>query len=293
MNLSFFTTLNAVIHRGTFAAAAAECHLSPSAVSLQMKRLEEHFGQPLFDRSGPHANPTPFAHEVAGLTSAALEGLDALRRRSSPAIAGDVRIGIIDSMQALLMPEAMRHLKQRHPGVLLRPTRDKSHVLVNALKQGALDAVIVAQPGTARSRRLDWQLLMREEMVLIAPPLSLETTPAALMEAYEFIHFDRGTNLGVEIGKYLARQHARLKGTMELQSTQAVVAMVSAGMGVSIMFWPDRRLTVGFPLRELKLGPEAPALDIAFASRKADAENRAIAAVRDAFRQAVALTSRQ
>ena len=52
MKRSFFATLEAVLRTGSLAGAAREMHVTPSAVSMQMKQLEADFGQPLFDRAG-------------------------------------------------------------------------------------------------------------------------------------------------------------------------------------------------------------------------------------------------
>src|SRR6187431_1298842 len=82
MKLLFLATLDAILRRGSFAAAAEEIGLTPSAVSLQVKRLEEHLGQPLFVRSGRVAQPTPIARELALSTRDALAALEALRHKS-------------------------------------------------------------------------------------------------------------------------------------------------------------------------------------------------------------------
>lgn len=65
MKLSFFDTLDAVLRSGSLAGAAREMHVTPSAVSMQMKQMEAHFGQPLFDRAGLTVRPTPLARHVA------------------------------------------------------------------------------------------------------------------------------------------------------------------------------------------------------------------------------------
>lgn len=59
MKFEFLMTLNSVLRHGSFANAADDVGLTASAVSLQMKRLEEYLGQPLFDRSGRSVRPTP------------------------------------------------------------------------------------------------------------------------------------------------------------------------------------------------------------------------------------------
>ena len=117
MNLSFLTTLNAVIKHGSFARAAIEVHVSPSTVSLQMKRLEEYYGQPWFDRSATTIKPTALAYEVAGLMSNALDQMESLRRRGSSVIEGCIALGAIESMQTHILPDALRYLCQRTPNL--------------------------------------------------------------------------------------------------------------------------------------------------------------------------------
>ena len=93
MKLDAFATLEAVIRQGTLAAAAAEMHLTASAVSMQMKQLEVYFGQPLFDRSGPQMRPTPLAQEACNAMSEALRNLEALRDVSQFALKGALKLG--------------------------------------------------------------------------------------------------------------------------------------------------------------------------------------------------------
>ncbi len=291
MNLSFFETLGAVIKHGSFARAAAEVNLSPSTVSLQMKRLEEYFGQLLFDRSGPGVRPTPFAHEIAAMVSGTLEQMEALRRRSSPVVQGVVTLGSIESMQALLLPEAMRHLKQRFPGVEIRLVRDNSQSLLGALKEGAIDAAVVAFPTDARSSRLSWHALLQEEMVLVAPPHATEASAPELLRAYDFIHFDRNSSVWFAASRYLADAGLSVVDPLQMGSTQAILAMVSSGLGVSILFWPDRRLLVSYPVREVKLGANAPRLYVSFVQRKSEEDSRLLTVVRDAFIRSAGLAA--
>lgn len=286
MKLSFFVTLAAVVKRGSFAAAASENNLSPSAVSLQIKRLEEYFGQALFDRSSLQIKPTPFALEVLALVNDTLENLESLRRRSSPVVQGDAKVGIIESMQAVILPTAMRILNSRYPQLIVRPVRGRSQELIEAVKDGSIDAAVVSQPTDGGAKRLHWHPLFETKMVMLAPPDSVETTVADLVKHHQFIHFDRATNVGRMAARYLADLNLQPSGNVELQSTHAVVAMVSAGLGVSITFWPDRRLAMGFPVREIKLGERAPTMHISLVSRRLEEDNRILGALQHAFRDA-------
>lgn len=125
MKLETFATLAAVIEEGSFAAAAATMHLTPSAVSMQMKQLEQYLGQPLFDRSGLQVRPNALAREVAASMEGGLRHLNALRRRASVAVEGVVRLGVIESIQPVLLPGTLLYLRERYPRLTVRPVRGK------------------------------------------------------------------------------------------------------------------------------------------------------------------------
>lgn len=291
MNLAFFATLNAVIKHGSFARAAVEVHLSPSTVSLQMKRLEEYYGQPLFDRSAVNIKPTPLAYEVAGLISGTLDQMESLRRRGSPVVEGCLSLGAIESMQAHILPDALRYVRQHTPRLNVRPVRDTSHGLLTGLKEGTIDAAIVAFADEERNKRLEWHPLLQAEMVLIAPKDASEDTAAALLQSHDLIRYSRGSNVAVAIERYLAASGNQARGTLEMDSTHAILAMVSAGLGISILAWPDRRAFVGYPVREVRLGSLAPHMHFSFVTRRGEGSDRLLAVIKDSVMHAAQLAA--
>lgn len=161
MKIAAFLTLDAVLRGGSFAAAAGEMNLTPSAVSMQMKQLEQYLGQTLFDRSGLQVRPTPAAREVAAAMQEGLQRLAVMRRQVSVAVEGTVRLGIIESMQPVLLPGTMKILRERYPRLDLRPLRGRSAGLTEAVKAGSLDAAVVAQPEKGGGAGLRWHPLER------------------------------------------------------------------------------------------------------------------------------------
>lgn len=110
MNLSALNTLRAILVHGSFTAAGAAVGCTPSAVSLQVKQLEEFFGRPLFDRSTRLPRPTEFAVEIANAASDFSNRIDRLRLNTARTIEGRFRLGVITSMQSDLLPPALRLL---------------------------------------------------------------------------------------------------------------------------------------------------------------------------------------
>jgi DNA-binding transcriptional LysR family regulator len=272
MKLAAFRTLSAVLRTGSFAGAAAEMNLSPSAVSLQMKHLEAYFGQPLFDRSALSVRPTAFAAEAGATLHEVLDRVDALRRRGAPAVAGKLRVGIIEPLQVSLLPAFLHEVRQRYPHLDVRLVRGRANDLVESLKRGEIDAAIVVQPETGGSRRLHWTPLAREKLVLIAPPLARETGAEALFRAYEWIRFDKTTIGGRIAARYVAGVAPRARCRIDLLSLPAIVAMVSEGHGVSVLPEPGPNLLAVHPVRCLSLGANGPYRQIAFVCRRNDAD---------------------
>jgi DNA-binding transcriptional LysR family regulator len=288
MKIELFDTLDAVLRGGSLAAATGETHLTASAVSLQMKQLEAYIGQPLFDRSGHALRPMPLAHEVAAAMRPSLQQLRALRRPSAMVVEGVVRLGIIESMLPVLLPGALSALRDRYPRLELRPTGGRSTGLTDAVKSGELDAAVVAEPEGGGSVRLHWQPLLRSEMRLIAPPDATEASVPALFKQHDWIRYDRQTISGAMAARYVTRQLHAGRGALELDSVPAIVAMVSAGLGIALVHLVDAGLCQSYPVRFVRLGRGAPAVQMSLVTRKADADSRLLRAVRDAMHAALA-----
>jgi len=287
MKIEAFVTLETVLRTGTLAAAAKALHLTPSAVSLQMKQLEAYIGQQLFDRSGLEIKPLPTAYEVSETMQRALDRLETFRRRKTVVVEGNLQLGIIESMQPLLLPGMTRILRARYPALHVQSRRGKSAELTTAVKAGLLDAAVVGQPETGGSSRLHWHPLQDMELALVAPPGERETSPAALFRRYEWIRYDRKTIAGRLAARYVNRHIRQRHGTIELDSVRAILSMVSAGLGVSIVQLSEPGVCLSYPVSVLRLR-DAPVIRFSVVMRKADADSRPLTALKQVLEQALA-----
>lgn len=284
MKLETFATLAAVIEEGSFAAAAATMHLTPSAVSMQMKLLEQYLGQPLFDRSGLQVIPNTLAREVAASMDGGLRHLNALRRRASVAVEGAVRLGVIESMQPVLLPGALLYLREHYPRLTVKPMRGRSAGLMEMVKAGQLDAGVVARPESGRMASLLWYPVATRELLLIAPPDSdtRKKSTAELLARYDWIRYDRATVSGAMAARVVHGLLPAKRSAMEFDSVTAIVAMVSAGLGVSVVQLMDPTVCDRYPVRQIRLGADAPVLQVSLVLRKADEDSRLLQALREA-----------
>ena len=286
MKLGFLETLIAVVRHGSFAAAANEVNLTASAVGLQMKQLEEYFGQPLFDRSARQARPTDLAREIAATTEGTLETLERYRSRMEVAVSGHMRLGVIESALVTLLPPLVRSLRSDAPALELHISRGVSPYLLGELKAGRLDAAIVVRPETGGSSRLSWTTVLKEPFVLVTPSWIEGDDPCTVLTEHDWIRLDRNVMGGRIAASYVERTVPGKRSSLDLPGTDAVVATVAAGVGVSVIPAVRSEVQRAYGFREISLGPKAPTREIALVCRAADAENRKVEAVLTALRQA-------
>jgi len=284
MNLGMLVTLRTILEQGSFTAAAGVVGCSPSAVSLQVKQLEQYFGKPLFDRSTRVVVPTAFAREVVGAVGDFSHRLQVLRSRPAVAVAGRIRVGVITSMQSDVLPQALHALRQRHPSLeIVVPPLNDSGELISELKAARLDLALLVRPESGGSRRLVWRELHRQPYVLLAPPNASGKTARQLLEAHDWIGYDLSLAGGRVAARYVRSQIPNARCAMELRSMDAIVAMVAQGLGVSVVPQPRRPLVEAYAVREVSLGSRAPFRKLSLVWRSSDAGNRNVEAVAEAF----------
>jgi DNA-binding transcriptional LysR family regulator len=230
----------------------------------------------------------PFAHEVASVMHLPMQQIEQLRRRKSIQIEGTIRLGVIESMQASLLPGVIQHLLKKHPALQLKPARGRAVELIAAVKANELDAAIVVQPVKGGSQRLHWQHLFTNELVVIAPPNTKATKIQQLFGDYPWIRFDAGTSTGKLAAQWIAHNMPQAQRSMDLPSVHAVLSMVNAGLGVSMVPSIDPRMMIAYPVKVFPIGRGAPVLNVVLLTRKNDPNARTIDALFESL-HAVAL----
>ena len=137
-------TLVAIADSGSFTAAAKTVHRTQSAVSMQIKRLEETIGAALFVRAGRSISLTADGESLLGYARRILRLQDqALARLAEPSMAGRVRIGAPDDYVTQFMPGILARFAGSHPNVQVGLHCEPSAVLNDQIDKGDLDLAIV------------------------------------------------------------------------------------------------------------------------------------------------------
>jgi DNA-binding transcriptional LysR family regulator len=279
MKVTALETLTCVIQKGSFAAAAQQMKVTPSAVSQQMQQLESHFGQPLFDRSSRTVTPTALAYEIGAVVGDTLKHLDALRERRSPVVSGRIRLGVVNSVQVSTLPACLLLARRRYPQLEIQQVVETSAPLLHQLRAGSLDAVIVVRPETGGSSRLQWTDLQQQRFIMLAPPQTRERSPQRIAATMDWVSYHTGTTGGRIASQYVKRLAPGRRPALEFQATDTIVAMVAAGLGFTVMPQPRVELLRSYGLKEIDLGKQAPTRTVAFACRRGESDNRRIAAL--------------
>src|ERR1700752_4492425 len=136
-------TFIAIVETGSFTRAADTVHKTQSAVSMQMKRLEERLARPIFTRDGRASKLTDdgerlldFARRIVKLN---VETIAAF----SDELTGRVRLGVPDDYADRYLPEIMGRFSRAHPSVELSVVCEPSVSLIELVDSNELDLAII------------------------------------------------------------------------------------------------------------------------------------------------------
>ena len=236
MNLRALKSLVAIVEHGSFQEAAHRLALTQSAISMQIKALEEELGVALLDRRERPLKPTESGETVlreARIMLAAEERIQTAAR-GRDMISGTLFLGVIPTASTGVLPPALKALRQAHPALGIKVESGLSGELIQRLRQGALDAAMVTEPDSV-DPSLDRHILLDEPLVLIDSREMDDPLDFASLTNRPFIRFNRRAGVGQVIDRLLGLLDLEVETSMELDSIDAITRMVSEGLGVAIV----------------------------------------------------------
>src|SRR6202171_5072384 len=158
-------TFVAIVETGSFTKAAEVVHKTQSAVSMQMKRLEERLGRPIFARDGRASKLTEdgerlldYAQRIVKLNAEAVNSI------ANAALSGRVRLGVPDDYADRYLPEIMARFSRSHPEVELTVLCEPTAQLVELIDIGDLDLAIITHCDSQRPT----EVIRRERLLWVA-----------------------------------------------------------------------------------------------------------------------------
>lgn len=272
-------TFIAVAETGSVTLGAERILRTQSAASLQIKRLEETLGQPLFRRHGRGVTLTPLGEQLLPTARQVTTTLDAtLRALTADAMTGRLRLGFPDDHSHGTLAQIIAAFSQSHPSVELEVICDLSARFPAMLTNGTLDLAVYEVETADDPAAVLWQDQTHWITSRHHDLISRDELPVAL--------FDRDCWWRDAALKALEAMQRPYRILYSSQNVQGIAAAVEAGVAVALMgsnilgkeikaLGPEDGFPV-MPVSNLILrtaGPETPA--------RLSIET----AIRDAFRQ--------
>lgn len=235
MSLRALRTLQAIARHGSFARAGEAVGLTQSAVSLQIKSLEEEFGVQLFDRSRRRPVLTDAGRIVLEKSGEVIALYDQIAPSLSDekSLAGRLKLGAVQTALSGGLPEALYALRRTHPRARVQVFSGMSVELAMQVVAGDLDAAVTTEPVRPYPADLVWTPLYQDQFWLVVPPGNERRSQRELLSEMPFIRFDSKAWAGRQIEHELRRMKVVVREEMALDSQEAILKMVEQGLGVA------------------------------------------------------------
>ncbi|MEM8794781.1 MAG: LysR family transcriptional regulator [Pseudomonadota bacterium] len=158
-------TFVAIVETGSFKAAADMVFRTPSAVSMQVKKLEDIVGRTLLRRDARAVSLTPDGEMLLSYARRILQLSDeAIRHFRKPLVEGTVRLGAHDDDGSRFLPSILKRFAITHPGVMVDVIFESSVSLTKKVKKGEIDLAIIAFFQEERPDP-DVEIILEEQLV--------------------------------------------------------------------------------------------------------------------------------
>ena len=230
---------NEVARHLSFARAAENLHLTPPAVTMQVKELEGHVGLPLFERRGKQVSLTTtgeymlvYARKILATVKDAEDAAARLQRAET----GVLTIGFVSTAKYFMM-QLLSNFRSRHPGVEVQLALGNRDQLVNMLQNSEVDIAVMGRPPK--------ELQTRAEPFAAHPHVFVAATDHPLaqrdhltvedLRPYDFIVREQGSGTRAAMAKFFEDTHVEPRLKITLHTNEAIKQAVMAGLGLGFL----------------------------------------------------------
>ncbi len=239
MDFDQLNTFVAVAELGNFSRAGERVFRSQSAVSAQIRQLEDEYGARLFDRTKKAANLTPagrlLLEHARRLIAARDDSLRAVADSDSE-VRGVLSVGANETTFLYVLPEILSRYHKANPRVRVSVYRNFSHKVLQKVEDDQVEVGVVTLP--VRSPLLESTPVFRDQLVWIAPATSplvdRQAIPLAELAEQGLILHKTGSMRHL-MERQLRPHRNHLLVNMELTSAELVKKFVAAGLGISMI----------------------------------------------------------
>ncbi|MGZ3183549.1 MAG: hydrogen peroxide-inducible genes activator [Telluria sp.] len=292
MTLTELKYIVAVARAKHFGHAAEACFVAQPTLSVAIKKLEDELGVTLFERGGSEVSVTPLGQQIVAQAERVLEQTAAIKelaKQNKDPLAGPLRLGVIYTVGPYLLPPLVKNVIEQVPQMPLVLQENFTVRLLELLRQGELDAAIMALP--LPDHGMSMQALYDEPFVVAMPKhhpwagraaITAEDLKTETMLLLGNGHCFRDQVLEVcpEMARYAAPGNG-MQRTFEGSSLETIRHMVASGIGLTVLpraSVPDMRSDGGM-LRYIPFQEPAPSRRVVIVWRKSFTRRAAIDAI--------------
>lgn len=244
------TVFRAVAAQASFRKASEMLHLSQPAVSQNIHALEEELGIQLFDRSGPRVSVTAagklllkYADRSARLLEEARSSIAGLNQT----VSGELRLGASTTVAQYILPRILGDFLKDNPKVTLSVVSGNTEEVVSLLLKGSIAIGMIEGPPMTKAVHME--KFFEDRLVMIVPRShewsELATVPLESIAEARLLLREQGSGSRRIVEQAMKRAGLpvdRLHTAMELDSTEAIISGVEAGLGLGFVSeWAARK----------------------------------------------------
>lgn len=225
----------------SFTRAAELLHMTPSAISLSIKSLENKVGVRLFERSNKYVQLTEAGQVMYAQSKEILLKYDQLKlalTELEPSTAMPLSIGAAYTFGEYFLPGIIYAFSKRHPNITPNITIHNSKTIIEQIHKQELDIGFIVE-GEASGSDVDTKLFTEEEMVIVARPnhpiIRHSQVDRRLLEAETWIIREPGSGTRDVTDKLFAQLGIAPKKVMSFGSSQTIKESVALGLGISYL----------------------------------------------------------
>jgi LysR family cyn operon transcriptional activator len=242
MDLRQLEMFRTVAELESFTRAGEKLHVSHSAISRQIKLLEDELRTLLFTRGTKHVSLTEAGKSLLGFVGPIFEQLRQATESVSQVsqnLVGHLNLGTGTTMLNFFLPPILDKFKRRYPTIpILIKTGTTGHVIED-LRQGMLDLTIASLPLPVEGRDLLVRPLYREELVAVVSPrhplAGKRSVAAEEIKKFPLIIFSRGSTTRTILDNCFHEVGISPLVQLELENDEAVEKAIAAGIAISFL----------------------------------------------------------
>lgn len=229
-----------VVETRSFSTAASQNFVTQSAVSQQIRMLEERYGRRLLERMRGNVQLTP-AGEIVYQTARDIvqryQDMEARLQAVAQVVAGTVRVATVHSIGLYELSRSIKKYLKAHPQVHLHLEYSRSSKIYEDALKGNIDLGVVAYP--TRRPQITVLPFRQDRLVLVCPPshpLARHRTVSVKKLAGEpMVGYERDIPTRKETDRILRRYGVETRYVMELDNVETIKRVVEIGRGIAIL----------------------------------------------------------